>query len=95
MRKKKQTKVHHNDLLVGDIVKIKAGMNIPVDGLIIQCSGVSANESAMTGEPEELAKDTLEGCKVRKAEKDEEFALTKTPNKRPKDLPSPVLLSGT
>jgi len=41
-------------------VKIKAGMNIPVDGLVIKGSGVMTNESAMTGEPNELNKDTLE-----------------------------------
>ena len=80
---------------MGDIIKIKAGMNIPVDGIIVSSSGVLANESSMTGEPDELSKETLEICKHRKEEKDEEHALDKKPNKRPKDLPSPILLSGT
>ncbi len=54
MRNKKYKKIHYNDIKVGDIVKIKAGMNIPVDGLVIKGSGITTNESAMTGEPEEL-----------------------------------------
>jgi cation transport ATPase len=32
--------VHHNNIMVGDILKIKAGMNIPVDGVILRSSGV-------------------------------------------------------
>lgn len=53
------------------------------------------NESAMTGEPDELAKETFEVCKIRKEEKDDEHSLSKLPNKKPKDIPSPVILSGT
>ena len=41
---------------MGDLVAIKAGMDVPVDGLIIKSSGVLANESAMTGESDELKK---------------------------------------
>ncbi len=51
--------------MVGDIIKIKAGMNVPVDGVIIRCSGVSVDESAMTGESDELKKDSLEICSHR------------------------------
>jgi P-type E1-E2 ATPase len=51
--------------VVGDIIKIKAGMNVPVDGVIIRCSGVSVDESAMTGESDELKKDSLEICSHR------------------------------
>ena len=35
-------------------------MNIPVDGVIIRSSGVQANEAAMTGESDELKKDSFE-----------------------------------
>ena len=44
--------------MVGDVLKIKAGMNIPVDGIIIRSSGVQSNESAMTGESDELKKES-------------------------------------
>lgn len=37
-------------------------MNVPVDGVIITSSGVAVNESAMTGESDELKKDSLEIC---------------------------------
>lgn len=32
--------IHHNNIQVGDILKIKAGMNIPVDGIVLRSSGV-------------------------------------------------------
>ena len=49
--------IHHNFIQVGDVLKIKAGMNIPVDGVMIRSSGVQTKESAMTGEIEEMKKD--------------------------------------
>lgn len=70
-------------------------MNIPVDGIIIRSSGVQCNESAMTGESDELKKDSLENCKLRQEEKDAEYEYLKSNNKNSHDLPSPVLLSGT
>ena len=45
-------------------------MNIPVDGIILDSNGVTCNESSMTGESDELKKDTLENCLLRKQEKD-------------------------
>lgn len=66
----KEEQINHNNIQVGDVLKIKAGMNIPVDGIIIRCSGVQTNESAMTGESDELKKDSLDNCKARQVEKD-------------------------
>ena len=59
IRDGEEKKVHYNDLVVGDIIKIKGGMNIPVDGVAIECNGVTVNESAMTGESDELKKDSF------------------------------------
>lgn len=71
-------------------------MNVPVDGIVIRASGITANESAMTGEPDELKKDTLDGCKHRREEKEQEYAYHKGEAKKGlHDVPSPVLLSGT
>ena len=72
-------------------------MNIPVDGIALECNGVTCNESAMTGESDELRKDTLENCLIRKSEKDSEFEGHKdgAKNRTHHDLPSPVMLSGT
>ena len=58
--------------------------------------GVTCNESAMTGESDELKKDTLENCLLRKEEKDQELEFqSKGAKVSHHDLPSPVLLSGT
>lgn len=70
-------------------------MNVPVDGVIVKASGVQANESAMTGESDELKKDTIENCLIRKEEKDAENSMQKNPKVGPHDVPTPVLLSGT
>ncbi len=76
-------------------MRIRGGDNIPVDGVIIKGSGVQANESAMTGEPDELKKEGMDFCKEKQEEKDAENAYSKDPHKSPHDLPSPILLSGT
>jgi len=57
------------------MIKIKAGMNIPVDGIIIKASGVQTNEAAMTGEPDELKKESLEICLLRREEKESELTF--------------------
>ena len=49
----------------------------------------------MTGESDELKKDSIENCLLRKQEKDAEYAYLKTDARSPHDLPSPVVLSGT
>lgn len=95
MRNGHEETIHHNFIQVGDILKIKAGMNIPVDGIILRSSGVQCNESAMTGESDELKKENLDNCKSRQEEKDAEYEYLKSDKKNPHDLPSPVLLSGT
>lgn len=57
--------VHRNELKVGDIIAIQNGMNIPVDGVCIEAVGVTADESAMTGESFHLPKETYMKCKQR------------------------------
>ena len=49
----------------------------------------------MTGESDELKKESLENCLHRREEKEAEFALAKDAKRNSHDLPSPVLLSGT
>lgn len=38
-------------------------MQVPVDGVMIRAMGVLTNESAMTGEPDEMKKEPLDICK--------------------------------
>jgi P-type E1-E2 ATPase len=63
MRNGKEEEIHHDFIHTGDLIKIEGGKNIPVDGIIVNCVGLQNNESAMTGEPDELKKDTIEVCK--------------------------------
>jgi P-type E1-E2 ATPase len=69
-RSGKEDPIQYDNIVVGDIIKIKAGMNIPVDGILIEGSGVTVSEAAMTGESDELKKENIEMCKQRRDEKD-------------------------
>jgi magnesium-transporting ATPase (P-type) len=55
--------------VVGEIIKIVGGMDVPVDGIVVKATGVMANESAMTGESDELAKDTIDVCLAKLTER--------------------------
>ena len=57
--------INYNEIVVGDIIKIKPGMNVPVDGIVLKCSGVLCNEAAMTGESDEMKKDKVDACIVK------------------------------
>ena len=39
--------------VVGDIVRLNAGDRVPSDGVIVECSDLTCNESALTGESED------------------------------------------
>ena len=93
MRDSKEVPIHRNNIVVGDIIKIETGMNIPVDGVVLEGSGVLSDESAMTGESLPLFKESLEKCIKRQAEF--ESAQEKGWEGGHNDIPSPVLLSGT
>jgi P-type E1-E2 ATPase len=43
-------------LVVGDVIKIEAGMKIPADCILITGTDIATDESAMTGEPEQVEK---------------------------------------
>lgn len=43
-------------LLVGDVVEIKTGEKLPVDGCLISANAMLADESALTGEPDAIHK---------------------------------------
>jgi P-type E1-E2 ATPase len=63
LRKGVEQVIHHNLIQCGEIIKINYGMQIPVDGVIVKAYGVLMNESAMTGEPDEMRKEDLHICK--------------------------------
>ena len=41
--------IHQDFVLVGDVVQINEGMEIPADGILIQANEITTDESAMTG----------------------------------------------
>ncbi len=45
-----EVSVHHSDIVVGDVIRIRKGSLIPVDGTVISGDAL-INESTMTGEP--------------------------------------------
>jgi len=56
------------EIVIGDIVCLEAGDNIPCDGVLVNYDGLEVDESALTGEPEDIDKDAehdpflLSGC---------------------------------
>jgi Ca2+-transporting ATPase len=56
------------DIVVGDVVSVEAGDQIPCDGVLLSCDGLELDESALTGEPIDVDKDltgdpfVLSGC---------------------------------
>lgn len=47
------------DLVVGDVIKIEQGMRIPADCILLEGIDVSTDESAMTGEPDQMEKSAV------------------------------------
>jgi len=92
-RDQKEQTIHRNNILVGDIIAINNGMNIPIDGVVIKGTGVLCDESAMTGESDHLPKEAYDKCKQRQQEHEDNIDDKHT--KTPHDVPSPILLSGT
>lgn len=50
IRKGLKENKHHSFVMVGDIVDLIEGMEVPADGLVIEASDLTTDESAMTGE---------------------------------------------
>jgi Mg2+-importing ATPase len=45
------TQVSVDQVVPGDLIRVRAGDIIPADGLVIACTAFAANEAALTGEP--------------------------------------------
>jgi len=48
------------ELVVGDLIQIDNGATIPADCIVIQSSDFACNESALTGEPDGLPKESCD-----------------------------------
>lgn len=57
-----------SEVLVGDIVRLKEGMEIPADGIVLEGFSLTIDEASMTGETKPMRKDILEKCLAKKRE---------------------------
>jgi P-type Ca2+ transporter type 2C len=57
LRRGKMQERSTTKLMVGDVVKLESGDKVPADGVLISGTDISSNESALTGEVEDKAKD--------------------------------------
>ncbi|MCB0369988.1 MAG: hypothetical protein KDD45_11310 [Bdellovibrionales bacterium] len=57
--------LHQDFLLVGDLVDVVTGMEVPADCILIQASDLTTDESAMTGETDPIRKTTLKECIIK------------------------------
>lgn len=78
------------DVVVGDLVVLKSGMDIVGDGVVVEASQVEVDESSMSGESEPQRKDILRRCLIER-----EKAASHPSAAHYKQVPSPVLLAGT
>ena len=58
-RNGKVMEIPRHDVVVGDIVLVEVGDEVPADGELIVCNDLQINESSLTGEP--VAEKSLEG----------------------------------
>ena len=70
MRNGEVEELHHNFIAVGDILILKYGKEIPVDGLVFMANELTTNEAAMTGESDERRKQSFEQCTKHKLDKE-------------------------
>jgi len=85
-------RVHIDDLVVGDIIRIETGKTIPADAILIEGKDIEMDESAVTGESNTMKKLPYEECLTKI-----EYIKAHHPEDLEKHtaVPSPVLLSGT
>ena len=50
--------IHTNDIVLGDLIVLRAGDQIPADGTVIDGTGLEVNEANLTGEMDAVPKDT-------------------------------------
>lgn len=55
-------RINPKDLVVGDIILLQAGDMIPADSIVCDNNVIKCNESALTGESDDLSKSKLKDC---------------------------------
>ncbi|XP_055388508.1 plasma membrane calcium-transporting ATPase 2-like [Condylostylus longicornis] len=80
-------------LLVGDIILVEAGDEIPTDCLVLSCRDLSLDESSMTGESHTVRKSSLAQSLVQRNEAQQ--SSPKAAQDLHRAIKSPVVLSGS
>jgi P-type Ca2+ transporter type 2C len=62
IRESQIERINPKDLVVGDIILLQAGDMIPADSIICDSNVIKCNESALTGESDDLNKSKLKDC---------------------------------
>ncbi|CAI2381776.1 unnamed protein product [Moneuplotes crassus] len=62
-REGRRVKIEETDIVVGDLIYLKAGIRIPVDGFMVTGNSLIVNEFAISGEPQNHVKKSIENCK--------------------------------
>lgn len=92
MRDGKLIETHPSHLVVGDVVQIHGGDEIPGDALLLKGNSVMCDEAAMTGESDVLHKESIDACIDRRNHIKSDGKFNSSGKH---DFPSPLLLSGT
>lgn len=92
IRNGKLVNLHHSLVLVGDLIQIYEGMEIPADGYIVEAAEITVDESAMTGETDHIKKNVLSESIKRRDQILEEGTKNTIGTH---DVCSPIILSGT
>lgn len=85
--------IHQDFVLVGDVVTINEGMEVPADGILLESNDITTDESAMTGEIDPIQKNILSACTAKLREVHNENNGEKNEDKHA--VPSPIMMSGT
>ena len=91
IRESASVNIKRTKIVVGDIINILPGMEIPADCLIISSSQLMAEESSITENNNIIKKSSLPECIIKK----KKFEKNTSPNQDESCLPSPILLSGS
>lgn len=94
-RKGEMISVKSTELLVGDLIKIHVGCNIPVDGILVEGSEIKVNESSLTGETDLVDKEIHSICLQRREYETSKKKMSEFSKLNRNCVPSSLLLSGT
>jgi Ca2+ transporting ATPase len=87
-----ESQIPISGVFVGDIVKVKSGMEIAGDGILLQGFNVQVDESSMTGETKAIHKASIAECAQKR---DQIMSSGKSSKHSVHDVPTPIMISGT